>query len=64
MSARVMNRRQAQWNMSLSRFDLIITYHPRKQQGLSDALSRRSYLIPKAGEATFDQQYTTLLKPE
>ena len=64
MSARVLNRRQARWNMSLSRFDFIITYRPGKQQGLSDALSRRSYLAPKVGEAAFDQQCTTLLKPE
>jgi len=64
MSARVLNRRQARWNMSLSRFDFVITYRPGKQQGLSDALSRRSYLAPKAGEAAFDQQCTTLLKPE
>ena len=46
------------------RFDFVITYRPGKQQGLSDALSRRSYLTPKAGEAAFDQQCTTLLKPE
>ena len=64
MTARVLNRRQARWNMSLSRFDFVITYRPGKQQGLSDALSRRSYLAPKAGEAAFDQQCTTLLKPE
>ena len=50
--------------MSLSRFDFVITYRPGKQQGLSDALSRRSYLAPKVGEATFDQHCTTLLKPE
>ena len=53
MSARVLNRRQARWSMSLSRFDFVITYRPRKQQGLLDALSR-SYLAPKAGEAAFD----------
>lgn len=64
MSARVLNRRQARWNMSLSRFDFVIFYRPGKQQGLSDALSRRSYLVPKAGEAAFDQQCVTLLKPE
>jgi hypothetical protein len=63
-SARVLNRRQARWNMSLSRFDFTITYRPGKQQGLSDALSRRSYLAPKAGDVAFDQQYTTLLQPE
>ena len=27
-------------------------------------MSRRSYITPKAGEAAFDQQCTTLLKPE
>ena len=48
----------------LSRFDFVIIYRPGKQQGLSNALSRRSYLAPKAGEAAFDQQCTTLLKPE
>ena len=64
MSAQLLHRRQARWNMSLSRFDFVITYRPKKQQGLSDALSRRSYLAPKAGEAAFDQQCTTLLKPE
>ena len=64
MSARVLNCRQARWNMSLSRFDFVVTYRPGKQQGLSDALSRKSYLAPRAGEALFDQQCTTLLKPE
>ena len=64
MTARVLNRRQARWNMSLSRFDFVINYGPAKQQGLSDALSKRSYLAPRAGEATFDQQCMTLLKPE
>jgi len=64
MSARVLNRRQARWSMSLSRFDFKITYRPGKQQGLSDALSRRSYLAPKEGDTSFDQQRTILLKPE
>jgi hypothetical protein len=64
MTARVLNRRQASWNMSLSRFDFVITYWPRKQQELSDALSRRSYLVPKEGEAAYEQQRTTLLKAE
>ena len=64
MSTRVLNRRQARWSMSLSRFDFIITYRPRKQQGLSDALSRRSYFAPKEGDAAFEQQRTVLLKPK
>jgi hypothetical protein len=28
MSARVLNRRQVRWSMSLSRFDFVITYRP------------------------------------
>jgi hypothetical protein len=55
MTARVLNRRQARWNMSLSRFNFVITYQPRKQQGLFDALSRQSYLIPKEGEVAYEQ---------
>jgi hypothetical protein len=51
MTASVLNRHQARWNMSLSRFDFVITYQPRKQQGLSDALFRWLYLVPKEGEA-------------
>jgi hypothetical protein len=62
MAARILNRRQARWNMSLSQFDFVITYRPGKQQGLSNALSRRSYLAPKEGEAAYEQQRTTLLK--
>jgi hypothetical protein len=64
MTARVLNRHQAHWNMSLSRFDFVITYRPEKQQGLSDALSRWSYFEPKEGEAAYEQQWTTLLKVE
>jgi hypothetical protein len=56
MTARVLNRRQAHWNMSLSRFDFVITYRPGKQQGLSNALSRRSYLVPKEREVAYEQQ--------
>ena len=60
-SARVLNRRQARWNMSFSPFQFTITYRLGKQQELCDALSRRAYFIPKAGEAVFDQQCITLL---
>ena len=64
MSAKVLNQRQAQWSISLSRFNFIITYRPGTQQIRSDALSRRAYLIPKKGDAAYDQQRSTLLKPE
>jgi hypothetical protein len=64
MTTRVLNHRQARWNMSLSRFDFVITYRPGKQQGLSDVLSKRSYLVPKEREAAYEQQRTSLLKAE
>ena len=64
MIACVLNCYQAHWNMSLSRFNFIITYWPGKQQGLFDALSKQSYLAPKEGEAAYEQQRTTLLKAE
>ena len=37
ISACVLNRHQARWNMSLSRFDFIITYWSGKQKRLSNA---------------------------
>ena len=64
MSAKVLNRRQARWSISLSRFNFVITYRPGSQQIRSDALSRRAYLAPKEGDAAFDQQRSTLIKPE
>ena len=64
MSAKVLNRRQARWSISLSRFNFVITYRPGSQQVRSDALSRRAYLAPREGDAAYDQQQQTLLKPE
>jgi hypothetical protein len=62
MIARVLNRHQTCWNMSLSRFNFVITYWPGKQQGLYDALFRRSSLAPNEEEATYEQRWTSLLK--
>jgi hypothetical protein len=39
MSAKVLNRRQARWSISLSRFSFVITYRPSSKQIQSDALS-------------------------
>jgi len=39
MSAKVLNRRQARWSISLSRFNFVITYCPGSKQIRSDALS-------------------------
>jgi hypothetical protein len=55
MSTRVLNRRQAHWNISLSRFYFMIMYRPGSQQSRSDALSKRSYLAPKERDVTYDQ---------
>jgi hypothetical protein len=38
-NARVLNRRQARWAQFLTRFNFIITYRPRTQQGKTNALS-------------------------
>lgn len=65
MTSRVLNRHQARWSGILSRFDYIISYRPgHHQQGKPDALSRRSYLAPKEGNATFAQQKSIILKPK
>ena len=64
MSTKVLNRRQARWSISLSRFNFIITYRLGTQQIQSDALSRRAYLAPKEGDTAYNQQRSTLLKPE
>jgi hypothetical protein len=64
MSAKVLNRRQARWSISLSRFNFVIMYHPGSKQIRSDALSRRVYLAPREGDAAYDQQKTTPIKPE
>jgi hypothetical protein len=42
----------------------VITYHLGQQQGKPDALSRCSYLAPKEGDAPYNQQCDTILKPE
>ena len=64
MSAKVLNRRQARWSILLSHFNFIITYRPGSQQVHSDALSRRTYLAPREGDAAYDQQQQTMLKLE
>jgi hypothetical protein len=64
MFAKVLNRRQACWSISLSRFNFIITYRSGSQQVRSDALSRRAYLAPREGDVEYDQQQQTLLRPK
>jgi hypothetical protein len=64
MSAKVLNRRQARWSISLSRFNFVITYRPGSKQIQSDTLSRQAYLTPREGDAAYDQQNTTFIKLE
>ena len=63
-TARLLKRRQARWHVLLSRFQYVIKYRPGADQGKLDALSRRSYLAPRPGDAAFDQQEQVLLAPD
>jgi hypothetical protein len=62
MSAWVLNRCQACWNIILSCFNFMITYRPRFEQCRFDALLRCLYLAPKEGDAANVQQYFVYLK--
>jgi hypothetical protein len=64
MNANFLNWCQARWSVALSRFDFFIIYRSGNQQGKTDALSRRTYLALKQGDAIYDQQKSILLKPE
>jgi hypothetical protein len=64
MSAKVLNRRQAHWSISLLRFNFVITYCLDSKQIRSNALFQRAYLAPREGDVASDQQKTTLIKPE
>ncbi len=48
----------------LSRFNFVITYRPDSKQIRSDALSQQAYLAPREGDAAYDKQKTTLIKPK
>ncbi len=64
MSAKVLNQQQGRWSILLSRFNFVITYCLGSKQIWSDTLSRRAYLAPWEGDVAYDQQKTTLIKPE
>lgn len=64
MSACVLNRHQARWSITLLRFDFKIIYWLRRQEGLTDVLSRHTYLASKERDSSFYQQRTILLKLE
>jgi len=50
MSTKLLNRHQARWSESLSRFNFRIVYRPGKQSTKPDALTRRSGDRPKEGD--------------
>ena len=47
ISLREPTGRLAQWALTLQGYDFNIQYHPAKDQGNADALSRRVYTISK-----------------
>ena len=61
MTAQKLNRRQAQWSLFLSRFDITMTHRPGKSSAKPDILSRRS--DHKEGVEN-DNENVMLLKPE
>src|SRR6267143_6422241 len=60
MTAKKLNRRQAQWSFYLSRFDFAMHHRPGRSMGKSDALSRRA----DHGTGGGDNSNVTLLRPE
>jgi len=62
MIARVLNRLQTRWALSLSQFWFVITYHLGCQWGKSNALSHHSYLAPKEGDVAYEQQCDVIIK--
>jgi hypothetical protein len=45
-------------------FRFVITYCLQWQQGTPNELSHRSYLVPKEGDAAYNQQCDTIFKLE
>jgi hypothetical protein len=52
-TTRLLTRCQARWSEYLSGFDFTIQYHPGKQGGKPDALTRRSDVYPQEGEGSY-----------
>ena len=59
MTAKKLNRRQAQWSLFLARFDFLLHHRPGKSMGKSDALSRRA----DHGMGSDNNSNVTLLTP-
>jgi hypothetical protein len=63
MSTKQLNRRQARWAEFLAGFDFTISYRPGSQNGVADALSRRSQDIDSNRAADVDFRQQAILKP-
>jgi len=60
MTAKKLNRHQAQWSLYLACFDFKLVHCPGRSIGKPDALSRR----PDHGKGTSDNEDVVLLQPE
>jgi hypothetical protein len=60
MTAKKLNRRQAQWSLYLSRFDFIMHHRPGMSMGKCDALSQQA----DHNDKNNDNRNTMLLRPE
>jgi len=59
MSAKKLNRWQARWSLTLTRFDFLMQHQPGKTMGKSDALRRQA----DHGNGAEDNRDITLLMP-
>ncbi|GLB43895.1 putative retrotransposable element tf2 155 kda protein type 1-like [Lyophyllum shimeji] len=60
LTAKKLNRRQAQWSLYLANFDFVLHHRPGRSMGKPDALSRRA----DHGDGSADNTDIVLLKPE
>jgi len=60
MTAKKLNRRQAQWSLYLAHFDFKLVHRPECSMGKPDALSQR----PDHGNGVSDNEDVVLLQPE
>lgn len=52
------------WLKYQSRFNFFVTYHPRKEEGKPEALTRRTGDLPEQEDARLQYQSQTILKKE
>jgi hypothetical protein len=64
MLKKLLNRRQARWDQSLSSFDYEIVYRPGKSDGMVHVLTRRPGVLPEGGDKRLKMMEQVVLKPE